>query len=214
LLTNRYGHVSPRYIWNRTNEYLYRRRNPGLPWLTPQAIEFIQGWLLPDHCGLEFGSGRSTIWFAGRSRFLTSVEHDPAWFSRVSEQIRQQKLENVNYLLRPVVQEGDSEYAAVARHFSDCTLDYILVDGVERSACALRSLSPLRAGGILIIDNANWVLPCATHSPASIGETGAASTPEWESFRQQVAKWHCLWTSNGVTDTAIYFKPPYESGVP
>ena len=76
-----FRHLTPRYIWNRTALIVYERANPGQPWLTPDMIKILDSWLCPADVGLEFGSGRSTSWFAARVKHLTSVEHNPEWYS-------------------------------------------------------------------------------------------------------------------------------------
>jgi putative heme iron utilization protein len=49
--------------------------HPNWPWLTKEAILLLERLLRPDDIGLEFGSGRSTIWFAERVEKLISIEH-------------------------------------------------------------------------------------------------------------------------------------------
>jgi hypothetical protein len=46
--------------------------HPDVPWLTRQAVEILEDWLKPGYVGLEWGSGRSTLWFARRVSHLTS----------------------------------------------------------------------------------------------------------------------------------------------
>src|SRR5271157_1158335 len=96
-----FGHWSPRYFWNRLNEKAYRRSHPQEPWLTPTADLMLETYLLKTDVGLEFGSGRSTLWFARHVAHLTSVEHNPVWFERISRQIKDAGLANVNYCLKP-----------------------------------------------------------------------------------------------------------------
>jgi hypothetical protein len=62
-------------------------RNPENPWLTKQAVHFLSQTLRADDVGIEFGSGRSTIWFARRLRHLISVENNPLWYAKVSDLI-------------------------------------------------------------------------------------------------------------------------------
>lgn len=205
-------HLTPRYIFNRTLEKLYRRSNPDLPWLTPAANQILSTYLKKTDVGLEFGSGRSTLWLARRTQHLTSVEHQRQWYQAVTAQIKAAELTNVGYHLCEREALGgedrlDSVYAQVAAKFKDESLDFVLVDGIYRSACAHLSLAKLRPGGVLILDNANWYLPCRSHSPNSrTFEQGPASAL-WQEFLAEVADWRHIWTSNGVSDTAFFFKP-------
>ena len=80
-------------------EILYQRRHPDHPWLTKSANSILSSYLKDSDIGLEFGSGRSTLWFAQRVSALTSVEHDPLWYSKVSEMLKGNGISNVTQLL-------------------------------------------------------------------------------------------------------------------
>ena len=45
---------------------VYNFFNPKSPWLCPSAIEFLKIYLDNGMTGVEFGSGRSTYFFASR----------------------------------------------------------------------------------------------------------------------------------------------------
>jgi len=77
-----FGHLTPRYIWNRLALIVYEQNNPNLPWITRDMINILETWLRPTDIGLEFGSGRSTSWFASRVSHLTSVEDNSEWYQR------------------------------------------------------------------------------------------------------------------------------------
>lgn len=102
----------------------------------------------------------------------------------------------------------DSRYVRIIDEVSDESLDFVLVDGLARSWCALAAIPKLRPGGLLVIDNANWYLPgpYPSRSPNSRNELGPAG-PEWFEVSYALARWRCIWTSNGVTDTAMWVKP-------
>jgi hypothetical protein len=166
-------------------------------------VGILESWLRPADVGFEWGSGRSTCWFARRSARLVSVEHDRLWHARVSSRVAEAHLDNVEYLLR----ETQPDYVTAVHSASPESLDYCLVDGEWRDLCARAAIPRLKTGGILILDNCNWFLPSVSRSPNSrrLG-TGASST-EWEAFLAEVSGWRCIWTSNGVTDTAMWVKP-------
>lgn len=98
---NLFRHWTPRYVVNRIALGNYQRTHPEAPWLTPAAIALLERMLLPTDRGLEFGSGRSTLWFARRIGRLISVEDDPAWHDRISRQLKELSLGNVDYLFAP-----------------------------------------------------------------------------------------------------------------
>ena len=43
---------------------------------------------------LEFGSGRSGIWFSQRVQNLTSVEHDLDWYQSVKDKLEKENVTN------------------------------------------------------------------------------------------------------------------------
>ena len=205
-----YRHWCPQYLWDRFKLEVYERTHRGYPWLTRFANAELVRRLRPTDLGLEFGSGRSTLWFARRVKALTSVEHDAAWYERVREKIARAGLTNVTYLHCPEDREdelaADAAYVRTLERFAPDSLDFCLVDGVYRPACALGVLEKLRPGAMLIVDNINWYLPCGSVAPNSLPTSASPRTPGWAKFAKAARDWPCFWSSDGVTDTAIYTK--------
>jgi predicted O-methyltransferase YrrM len=211
-IVGRWRHRTPRYVYHRTRQMLYERGHPDAPWLTPEATRLLTSMLRPSDQGVEFGSGRSTVWFAERVSHLTSVEDDSSWYSEVSARLRRRGLSNVEYLLKPrdqpLDESGDpSEYARVALTFPDASVDFGLVDGQYRGECTRLLMPKIKPGGLLIIDNINWYLPSRFRAP---GPTPIASRPDgvlWQRLGRELAQWRPIWTGSGVWDTAIFVKP-------
>ena len=186
--------------------------NPGLPWFTPQAVEFLQDFLLQTDAGLEFGSGRSTLWFARRVQHLTSVEHNPEWSARVTTSLSKQKITNVDLIHQPRLQGPspdvfNSGYVLVTAKFMKESLDFVSIDGIYRAECTIRSIPLLKPGAILIIDNVNKYLPGSSMAPNSRTFAEGPDGPVWSEIWKVLHTWRYYWTSNGVSDTAIFFKP-------
>lgn len=197
-----FKHWTPRYVVDRILLKGYEARHADHPWLTRASIEILTSWLQPDDIGLELGSGRSTVWFARRVRKLVSVEHDPEWYKRVQGMIDDRQLRNVDYqFAKP------ESYAEIVDSLPNDSFDFILIDGIERDRCAVTCISKLRTGGLLIVDDAHWFLPFASRSPLSRGVAGTPATAAWDSFARLVRQWRVIWTTDGVTDTAIWIKP-------
>ncbi|MFN2613863.1 MAG: class I SAM-dependent methyltransferase [Actinomycetota bacterium] len=158
---------SPSLLVHRARCAIYELRHPGEPWMAPGAIRFCDDHLRDDWRALEWGSGRSTGWFARRVGSLTSIEHDPAWYARVCERLRAEGIGNVDYKLIPLDPDKESggiyfarehlpAYVLVATAFDDASLDLVVVDGAYRISCALAALPKLRPGGLLLVDDASW----------------------------------------------------------
>jgi len=185
------------------------------------AIEFLGQWLRPTDLLVEFGSGRSTVWFAERVGRVVSIEHDRAWHARVTQRLVERGLTNVSYKIvddrldpgRPVNEnqlEHPEKYLALAEESMtalgpNARADVILVDGCSRDHCAQWALTHVKPGGLIVIDNANWYLPVHSRSPASVPPDGNSPTILWRDYTARTASWRRVWYSNGVTDTAIFF---------
>jgi predicted O-methyltransferase YrrM len=203
------NHWTPRYLLDRVRVSLYQRRNMDKPWLTDQAITLLGGGLLRrQDVGLEWGSGRSTMWFAQRLKHLTSIEADEKWYQRVKSMLAEKNISNVDYRLSPVPdeEERESDYTRAADEFNDQSLGFVLVDGAARGTCALHALPKIAPGGLLAIDNINWYLDYPTRTPMS--RTGKGPRDDvWAAFEKATADWRRILTTTGVTDTAIWVKP-------
>lgn len=202
-------HWSPRYVANRLRWAWFQSRNGDKPWLTPTAIHILDRLLLPTDIGIEWGSGRSTQWFAKRLKHLTSVEDHPEWYTRVTAQLRDAGISNVAYERYDTPtpgREAESQYVRAADRFAPRSVGFALVDGQAREFCAEAIIEKIAIGGVLVIDNANWYLDHASHSPASRGGKGPAN-PAWARIQDQLKGWRHVWTSQGVTDTAIWIRP-------
>lgn len=211
-MSRTYSHWSATYLWNRSKEKLYRRRNPDLPWFSPQAIEFLTDYLLPSDTGLEFGSGRSTLWFAQKISHLTSVEHNADWAEKVKARLSANSLHNVELVFAPKLKDTNpdidhSEYVSVTTRFAVESVDFVVIDGIYRAECTLHSLPLLKHNAMLIIDNVNKALPSDSLSPNSRSVKAGPDGEKWAEVWQQIKSWRRFWTSNGVSDTAFFFKP-------
>ncbi|MBZ5618121.1 MAG: class I SAM-dependent methyltransferase [Acidobacteriia bacterium] len=200
-------HLTPRYVKNRLGVALYERTHRDAPWLTRQMVGLLSCWLRPDDSGLELGSGRSTIWFAERVRHLVSVEHDPVWYQQVQARLAVHK-DVVDYHLCP----DAAAYRERVDSLPSDSIDFVLVDGIERDYCAVMSMPKIVPGGIIIVDNCNWYLPHASTSPGSREPGSGPASETWGKFLEATRGWRYIWTSDGVTDTAFWVKPAASTG--
>lgn len=210
----RFAHWTPRYVADRLALRDFERRNPTAPWLTAAMIAILDGWLKPGDHGLEWGSGRSTAWLAQRVGRLTTVEDDIDWGARVRAMLAAQSIAHKVDLHLIAIDKASpatraAPYVAVAAAIAEESLDFCLVDGDLRDLCAEAALPLLKPGGVLIIDNVERYIPRADKStaPAARGPDDGFESPLWQTVWGAIGSWRCVWTSNGVTDTAFWVKP-------
>lgn len=144
----------PAYFYHRLKVMFFQITHPGAPWLTQEAIGFLQHNLRPGMVGFEWGSGRSTIWLAARVRRMVSVEHDRVWYETIRHKIAKLQPSLVDYRLVPADRLGD--YARQIDEFPDDTFDFVLIDGEDREGCIRAAARKVRCGGFIILDNADY----------------------------------------------------------
>ncbi len=200
---------TPRYICDRLALAYEQQRKPDEPWWPREAARHLGEMLRRTDTCVEWGSGRSTVWLTARTRRVHSIEHDPDWFARVRDQLRAEGLDPDSVRLlssRPSGNGADPEYVRAVEQFADGEVDVFIVDGEHRGRCALAAVPKLSHGGLLLVDDAHWFLDHPTHAPHSRAGKGPADE-DWRRFQELVADWRCVWSSDGVTDTAIWIKP-------
>lgn len=206
-----FRHWSVRYFWDRLVYAVQSARRQDAPWITMEAVGFLDQWLRPGDVGVEWGSGRSTLWLARRVSRLVSIEHNPQWYDKTSARLARMGLDNVEYVLAEVAQSeqgsADHPYVAAALKAPKEGVDFVFIDGVLRDHCASLALKLLKPGGLLIIDNVDRYLPHATRNPLAIGQRGQPGSPLWAEVHEQIMPWRHYWTTNGFFDTVFYFRP-------
>ena len=123
-----------------------------LPWYTYPAIEFLQQLDLSEKTVFEFGAGNSTLFWAGRAARVISIEDDERWSATLMAKVPANCL---------VLQEADLDrYANAITRYPE-GFDIIVVDGPARGRtrfkCALAALRHLKPGGMIILDNSDWL---------------------------------------------------------
>lgn len=162
----RFWLAHPILLVGRLRYYFWEKMNPDTPWLCMGTVKFCDRLLRPSMRVLEFGSGRSTIWFAQRAGHVTSVESRSDWHSIISHRLRHHKLTNVDYRLIPLSHsEVEAEhvqcdpmvpYVRVADDLPDGGLDLVVVDGHYRNHCIRRAIPKIKSGGHLLVDDVNF----------------------------------------------------------
>ncbi len=131
--------------------------HPDAPWLTYNVVERINEIIRPDWKVIEFGSGRSTLWYAGRVEFVHSIEHDREWFEFLSAKIENKGIRNVRLDLWE-----EADYSSVD-DYPDYYFDFAIVDGMQRSSCAKEVVMKVKEGGYLYLDNSDFSMTGKHH---------------------------------------------------
>ncbi len=130
-----------------------------LPWFTYPAIEYLEQLDLRDRTVFEYGSGQSTLFWAARAKRVVSVEHNPDWHAFVSARLRQ-----LGGSSEIILEPDYDRYIRVIAQSND-QYDVICIDGLVdrrgRVKCAALAMSHLKPGGMMIVDNADY-LPATT----------------------------------------------------
>ena len=150
-----------KYALDRSLELLH----PNDPWISPAAVQFCNANLNRSQVGLEWGSGRSTRWFAQRLKRLLSIEYNKEWHAKVTAAISD--LPNVECRYIPLDHPLDEpcradydpipKYVGVVEAFCDNSLDFVVVDGHYRPICIRHALRKIKPDGLLLVDDAGWL---------------------------------------------------------
>lgn len=113
-----------------------------LPWYTYPAIDFLAANDFTQRLILEFGGGQSTLWWASRAGLVFTYEADAEWCRSL------RSLVPTNVVVTSC-RNDLADFSVPAEHF-----DVVVVDGCDRFAAARQSVTLLKPGGALILDNA------------------------------------------------------------
>jgi hypothetical protein len=123
-----------------------------VPWYTYPAIEYLKQLDFAGRSVFEYGSGNSTLFWASAARRVVSVEDDEKWHAVVSQRLPG----NCELTLETDV----TAYAAAIERYPE-QFDVIVVDGAARGNtrlnCSRFALRQLREGGMIILDNSDWL---------------------------------------------------------
>jgi hypothetical protein len=161
------------------------------PWFTHLALDEIQEWDLHDKVVLEWGGGCSTLWWAGRCRWVLTVEADRSWYQWIVSEAQARGIDNITVIHRPLDLSAE-EFTAVP---VSCTPNIAIIDGPRRLSCLAKVLTLTRP---LTVIFDNWQQDGAFVSsdaevlmrpyPGIAYPQFAAGTPQHR--RWQTAIWH------------------------
>jgi hypothetical protein len=188
------------------NQILIKPFAKNKPWLSPASISILQECLDRSMTGLEYGSGRSTLFFAKRVNHLICIEHHSEWFELISRELSENNIKNIDYIKIPVsvnetkkeienrykqAYQKDNEiyveYYERVSDYPDSYFDFIIIDGRARVECSKRAIPKLKSGGIFILDN--------------------SERKRYQPVHKMLNAWKKVNTTSGLTDTTFWFKP-------
>lgn len=121
-----------------------------IPWFTYPAIYFLKKKLENKFSELkvfEYGSGYSSLWWAGKVASVDSVEHDRAWFEKMDEVMKS----NLKMHYRDI---KDDTYVSLSKELN-YKFDVVVVDGRRRNECLLAATESVNDSGVIILDNSD-----------------------------------------------------------
>jgi hypothetical protein len=163
--------------WYRLNDPAKITNSEKLPWLCFSAIDRIKKILKSDMVIFEYGSGGSTLFWASRVKEVVSIEHDRLWYGKMSIELADRNITNLNYILSEPEPDNEFErksfenpgdyisedanftgkkfeiYAKQIDYFADQYFDIVIVDGRARPSCILHALKKVKTRGFIIVDN-------------------------------------------------------------
>ncbi len=137
------------------NSFLYGfsqdENGEALPWMSYEAIKFLQKNLQKNDEIFEFGCGASTIFFAKRVKKVVALETNIIWFKIIQEKLKEAEINNVELLL---MEDGltNINYENFAKNYGK-KFDLIIVDSLKRFDCAKNSINALKPCGKVILDD-------------------------------------------------------------
>lgn len=154
----------------------FRKIYPHKPMFAPKAVTFLEKKINNLQRVFEFGSGVSSLWFAGRVKEYKAVEHDSCWYDKVTGMLNIKKLTNAEIFLIPEEKNNDfydweknwpyysflkrppnkpeyKDYISRIDRYPDKYFDCIIIDGRERLGCLVHAVSKLAENGIIIFDD-------------------------------------------------------------
>jgi len=162
LVINLISH--PSYIPFYLKHMPYYGKSPvdiELPWISYEAIQFLEKFLTSEMEVFDWGCGGSTFFFSKRVKHITAIENHRDWYELVVKKMVKQNICNVDLQLH----EGD---LSVASNFLSSSYfqagpkkkyDVIMIDGYETPEDVLRPFcfdaceEYVKENGIILVDD-------------------------------------------------------------
>lgn len=147
--------------------YWQARKSPimqkPVPFLTMDAIKFMNTLVRPGIRVLEIGGGNSSLWFLERGVNLTTYEHDEEWGKMVMNEVKTNRELYHEERFNLQIMKGSETLNSLMK-LNDKHFDIILIDSMNeytrRTECLKAAKEKVKEGGWIVLDNsdnpANW----------------------------------------------------------
>jgi hypothetical protein len=149
----------------------------SIPWITFDAIDYLDWCLFTRAKVFEYGSGGSTLFWLNHGAECISIEHNPDWYKLMHPRL--EEMDRIDYRLvlpEPALDKGARDIADPNRYLSEDVLflgynfrdyvcqidpfpdnyfDVVLIDGRARPSCIKHACEKVRIGGLLVLDNSD-----------------------------------------------------------
>jgi len=149
IFLNKYGYVKTIQLKLPIN-----KNDEPIPWYTYPAIEYLNQLDLKDKAIFEYGTGNSSLFFAKKSKNVTSVEDNKEWFDKIIKN----KPDNLNV----IYQKDKNDYLSSITKL-DKKFDIIVIDANYRLECCSYVKLFLEDDGLVILDNSERDQDCAKY---------------------------------------------------
>lgn len=159
-------------FWSSFKSDIFSELKP-MPWMNYKAIIFLENNVKPGSVVFEYGSGSSTRYWISKGCKVISVEHDKKFFRQMQGALAGKcDYSLVEPELDPLISKKSHElpdsfkssdfdghnfenYVKSIDIYPDNYFDLVVVDGRARPACIKNSISKIRRGGFLVLDNSD-----------------------------------------------------------
>ena len=144
-----------------------------LPWMNYEVIDCIRKLIKENSRVFEYGSGQSTLFWLSEGAEVVSVEHDEDFYKQLFPKLKglikyllikpelSSEVDIYNPASSTLFQSSSFEgysfekYVKSIDAYDDEFFDFVIVDGRARPSCIKNSISKVKSGGKLIIDNSD-----------------------------------------------------------
>jgi hypothetical protein len=165
--------------WKKSLNTDFSLLEKKIPWMSYEAIAFLDTFIGDQSCVFEYGGGASTLYFLSKGARVFTVEHDDRWLDLLHERVHNGRFDEhwTAFHAKPemgttpfdeaLVSDPDlyfsldknyagfsfQRYASCIDEHRDQCFDLVVIDGRARPSCLKHAAKKVRVGGCLIIDN-------------------------------------------------------------